>query len=177
MDRGALSMNSFDKAFDYVVGREGIYDDDPQDDGNWTGGAQGKGELRGTKYGISAAAYPALDIQALTLEQAKDLYRHDYWDKVCGDCWPQGLALAMFDCGVNQGVGRAIRCLQRAVGVNDDGKIGPHTRDAVARLDHITLVEYFQAERILEYVQAARWERFKRGWMRRVVGTAIRAVK
>lgn len=170
-------MHAFEKAFEYVVGREGLYDDDPQDDGNWTGGAQGKGELRGTKYGISAAAYPELDIESLTLDQAKDLYRHDYWDKVCGDCWPAPLALAMFDCGVNQGVGRAIRCLQRAAGVNDDGKIGPHTRDAVSRLDPLTMVEYFQAERILEYVQAARWERFKRGWMRRVIGTAIKATR
>lgn len=170
-------MTTFDKAFDYVVGREGIYDDDPQDDGNWTGGKQGVGELKGTKYGISAAAYPNEDIENLTLDRAKAFYRHDYWDRVCGECWSSGLAIAMFDCAVNQGVGRAIQCLQRAVGVNDDGKIGPHTRDAVARLDPITLVEYFQAERIIEYVQAARWERFKRGWMRRVIGTAIRATR
>jgi lysozyme family protein len=166
-------MSAFDKAFDYVVGREGVYDDDPEDHGNWTGGKKGVGVLKGTKYGISAAAYPDFDIENLTLEMAKQIYRADYWDKAQCDNWAPALALCVFDCAVNQGVGRALRCLQRAAGVNDDGKIGPHTRAAVARLDPATAIEYFQAERILEYVQAATWERFKRGWMRRVIGTAM----
>lgn len=168
---------AFDKAFDYVVGREGVYDNDPQDDGNWTGGKQGVGVLKGTKYGISAAAYPELDIQSLTLDDAKMIYFRDYWAKCQCDSWSPRLAFCLFDCAVNQGVGRAIKCLQRAAGVNDDGKIGPHTREAVSRLDPITAVEYFQAERVLEYVLASRWERFKRGWARRAIGTAIVATR
>lgn len=170
-------MSSFDKSFDYVVGREGTFDDDPQDDGNWTGGKQGAGELKGTKFGISAAAYPNEDIQALTLERAKLLYRHDYWDKLECDTWDPRVAFVLFDAAVNQGVDRAKRMLQRAVGVNDDGKIGPHTRSAVRLHSPETFIEYFQAERILEYAQAARWERFKRGWARRVIGTAISATR
>ena len=177
MAGGEVTMSGFDKAFDYVIGREGTYDDDPEDDGNWTGGKQGVGELKGTKYGISAAAYPDFDIESLTLAQAKEIYLRDYWNKVQCDSWAPGLALCMFDCAVNQGVGRAVRCLQRAAGVNDDGKIGPHTREAVSRMDPLTAVEYFQAERIIEYAQAARWERFKRGWSRRAIGTAIRATR
>ncbi len=177
MAGGEITMSGFDRAFDYVIGREGTYDDDPNDDGNWTGGKEGVGELKGTKYGISAAAYPHLDIESLTLAQAKEIYLQDYWNKVQCDTWAPGLALCMFDCAVNQGVGRAIRCLQRAAGVNDDGKIGPHTREAVSRMDPITAVEYFQAERIIEYAQAARWENFKRGWSRRAIGTAIRATR
>jgi hypothetical protein len=35
---------------------------DERDPGNWTGGAIGKGELRGTKWGISAQTYPQIDI-------------------------------------------------------------------------------------------------------------------
>ena len=163
--------------FDDVIGREGVYDDDPDDTGNWTGGKYHVGELKGTKYGISAAAYPELDIKNLTLEQAKAIYWQDYWVKACCEMLPAPLALCVFDAAVNQGVGRAIRCLQRAAGVNDDGKVGPHTRQAVSRLDPIVGVEYFQAERILEYVQASTWEKFKRGWMRRVVGTAITATR
>lgn len=167
----------FEEAFEYVVGREGIYDDDPEDDGNWTGGRQGQGELKGTKYGISAAAYPSLNIKALSLDAAKVIYRNDYWDKAGCSLLDPRVGFCVFDCAVNQGVGRAIRCLQRAAGVNDDGKIGPHTREAIARLDPTTAVEYFQAERILEYALAARWDRFKRGWMRRVIGTAIKATR
>jgi lysozyme family protein len=170
-------MTTFDRAFDYVIGREGVFDDDPGDDGNWTGGGFQKGELRGTKYGISAKAYPTLDIKRITLEQAKEIYRKDYWQATFCDQWQGGLALAVFDAAVNQGRRRAIQCLQRAAGVNDDGKVGPHTRLAVARLDADTAIEYFQAERIFEYMRANRWESFKRGWMRRVIGTAITATR
>lgn len=170
-------MSGFDNAFEYVVGREGVFDDDPDDTGNWTGGKYGVGELKGTKYGISAAAYPSLDIKNLTMDQAKEIYWRDYWQKAGCDSLSDPLALCVFDAAVNQGVGRAIKCLQRAAGVNDDGKVGPHTRQAVSRLDPIVGVEYFQAERILEYVHAGTWEKYKRGWMRRVVGTAIMATR
>ena len=45
---------NFDKAFDWVMKWEGIFSDDPNDPGNWTGGQPGKGILKGTKFGISA---------------------------------------------------------------------------------------------------------------------------
>lgn len=165
----------FDGSFDYVVGREGVFSDDPDDTGNWTGGAHGKGELKGTMFGISAAAYPQLDIKNISLAQAKEIYRVDYWNKAHCNALPETLAFCVFDCAVNQGVGRAIRCLQRAVGVNDDGKFGPHSRAALARLSPSVAVEYFQAERILEYVEVGTWTKHKRGWMRRVIATAVEA--
>jgi len=46
---------NFDLAFDRVIGHEGGYTDDPRDRGNWTGGATGRGELKGTKYGSRRA--------------------------------------------------------------------------------------------------------------------------
>ena len=33
-----------------------------------------------TKYGISSRSYPAIDIASLTLEDAKAVYRLDFWD-------------------------------------------------------------------------------------------------
>jgi lysozyme family protein len=167
--------NDFVGAFDYVVGREGVFSDDPDDTGNWTGGKAGAGEMKGTKYGISAAAYPTLDIKNLTQEEARLIYRRDYWDKAHCDALPAPVAFCVFDCAVNQGVGRAIRCLQRAIGVNDDGKFGPHSRAAMARLSPEVAVEYFQAERIIEYAEAATWAKHRRGWMRRVIATAVEA--
>jgi lysozyme family protein len=166
----------FDRAFKYVVGQEGVFSKDPDDRGNWTGGEKGVGLLKGTKYGISAKAYPELDIENLTLAQARDIYFKDYWTKAHCPLWVAPLAFVMFDAAVNQGVERAVRCLQRAAGVNDDGVVGPHTLGAVRRLDERTAVEYFQAERILEYVEAATWQKHKRGWMRRAVETAMGAI-
>jgi lysozyme family protein len=58
---------TFDEAFDVLIGHEGGYVNHPGDPG---------GE---TKFGISKRAYPALDIKALTLGQAKAIYRRDYW--------------------------------------------------------------------------------------------------
>ena len=57
----------FKQAFDLLIGHEGGYTNNPNDPGNWTGGKVNSGTLRGTKYGISAASYPTLDIKNLGL--------------------------------------------------------------------------------------------------------------
>src|SRR5438270_5735304 len=79
------AMDAFEQAFAFVIGHEGGYSAGPTDPGNWTGGRCGLGECRGTNWGISAAAYPQLDIRALTQAQAAEIYRRDYWDRPgCG---------------------------------------------------------------------------------------------
>ena len=62
---------AFDQAFAAVIGHEGGYTSDARDPGNWTGGAVGQGACKGTQWGISAAAYPALDIAGLTPAAAR----------------------------------------------------------------------------------------------------------
>ena len=57
---------NFDKAFELLIGHEGGYTTNPKDAGNWTGGKQGVGVNKGTKYGIAANSYPSLDIKNLT---------------------------------------------------------------------------------------------------------------
>jgi lysozyme family protein len=49
-------MDNFPRCFAFTLGAEGGYSNNAADPGNWTGSAIGSGELRGTKYGISAAA-------------------------------------------------------------------------------------------------------------------------
>lgn len=127
------SISAFDEAFAVVLGHEGGYTADPADPGNWTGGAPGRGECRGTNWGISAASYPDLPIRALTPDQARAIYRRDYWDRVRGDRLPPSLALMVFDAAVNCGVGRAARWLQGILGVAQDGVVGDITLAALAR--------------------------------------------
>lgn len=167
----------FDTAFEDVIGHEGGFTLDPEDDGNWTGGKQNVGELKGTKFGISAAAYPHLNIRNLTLQDAKVIYHQDYWRRVRCDELPGPLAYAMFDCAVNQGRTRAIMCLQRALNVKDDGIFGPGTMAAVGAREPYDLVAEFQAERMLEYTVARRWPRFKLGWSLRAFRIAMRAAR
>ncbi len=137
-------MTTFDRAFAYLMREEGGYSLDPRDPG---------GE---TKFGISKRAYPDLDIKGLTLEQAKAIYERDYWLPLGCDSRPYREALPIFDCGVNQGLGRAREILGRV-------QAGP---DFVAR---------FQAERALHYAQLSTFQRFGRGWMRRLIRCALEA--
>jgi len=65
-----------------------------------------------TKWGISQRAYPTLKVDELTMEQARDIYRCDYWAKSGCDELPYPLDLCVFDCAVNQGVGRARQFLR-----------------------------------------------------------------
>jgi lysozyme family protein len=120
---------NFDQAFDRLIGHEGKFTANPADDGNWTGGRQGRGELKGTKYGISAASYPHLGIKGLTLEQAKAIYLEDFWG-VIGRAHPS-IKFQMFDAAVNHGRGNAVRILQPAVMVADDGIWGPRSQAAL----------------------------------------------
>ena len=80
-----------------------------------------------TKYGISQAAYPNLNIQDLTEETAKGIYGTDYWNKVQCSKLKSELQYTVFDTAVNMGVTNAIKILQEAAGVSVDGVLGPET--------------------------------------------------
>jgi lysozyme family protein len=163
-------MSTFDQAFRFVAGEEGGYTDNPADPGNWTGGRCGQGECRGTKFGISAASYPDLDIASLTLDRAQAIYRRDYWDRVAGDQLPPPLALLVFDASVNNGPGRATRWLQVALGVSADGVIGPKTIAAVQAKagQGAELCAEFQAQRLAYMARLPAWPSFALGWSRRL---------
>jgi len=160
--------STFDRAFAVVVGEEGGYTQDPADAGNWTGGAPGRGTCRGTRWGISAAAYPLLDIAGLSLAEAQAIYRRDYWDHIRGDALPPALALMVFDAAVNNGVGRAARWLQGAAGVAADGVVGPVTVVAVRSRPLAPLCAEVQAQRMVFMAGLQSWPHFGLGWARRL---------
>ena len=170
-------MNRFDRAFKLVIGHEGGFTDDRQDRGNWTSGKIGIGTLKGTKYGVSAAAYPSLDIRNLSLASAKAIYRKDYWNRAGCDLLPDGVAYAQFDIAVNSGVDRATRILQEAVGAAPDGIIGPRTRRAIANADTARLVAEMLAQRIKFYMDLHHLTpRYGLGWSRRAVAVVLSAM-
>lgn len=153
----------FSAAVALVLEREGVLSDDKADPGGLT------------KFGISQAAYPNLDIARLTREEAIAIYRRDYWDRCrCGEL-PWSLALVLFDAAVQHGTGTAVRLLQRALGLVEDGALGPVTLAKVKANRPDLLLELFQAERAIYYADLAGWPRFRRGWSRRLVGLTIRA--
>ncbi len=149
-------MTLFDKLIDRVLGHEGGYVNDPDDPG---------GE---TKFGIAKRSYPALDIRSLTRDQAIAIYRRDFWARVQGDALPPSFAFQALDAAVNHGCENAVRWLQRAAGVADDGIVGPQTLGAVKRADQADLVLNFNAERLEFYAKLKTFDVFGRGWTRRV---------
>ena len=175
---GAANRDVFDAVFAALIGHEGGFTDELRDNGNWTGGRCFIGECKGTKFGISAAAYPLLDIKGLTLEAARAIYRRDYWDRVGGDALPPALALLVFDAAVNNGVERAVRWLQAAAGAAADGRMGPRTLAAVAARaqDWPELVVEFQAQRLNFMAALPTWRVFGLGWSRRLARLPLQAL-
>ncbi len=161
-----------EEAIKRVLAHEGGFGDDSRDPGNWTGGTVGLGELRGTKYGISAGAFPDLDIKNLTEDQAVDIYRQKYWSACECDSLPPALAVMVFDAAVQHGAGDrqddAPAMLQRALGAVSDGKIGPKTIEAAQKLDTKKALRNLFVERVLHYSNNRNWTVYKQGWMKRL---------
>jgi len=121
-----------------VLDNEGGYQDDPADSGNWTGGSRGKGNLVGTKYGITPITYARYldtdvgnitpqDMKNLSKEEASNILKEKYLIEPKIDRLPEGIRGFVFDFGVNAGPPKAIKRLQSLVGVTVDGHIGPET--------------------------------------------------
>lgn len=149
---------TFDEAFDRLIGHEGGYVNHKLDPG---------GE---TKWGISKRAYPDVNIASLTREQAKAIYRRDYWERAKADQYDGAIAFQLFDAAVNHGIGQAVKFLQRAVGVKDDGIVGPVTLRAVQDTPVADVLMRFNAERLDFYTGLSTWGSFGKGWARRVAG-------
>jgi len=151
---------NFHKAVEFVLKHEGYYSNDPHDAG---------GE---TKYGISKRAYPNLDIKNLSRDDAINIYKHDYWDKLPAGL-PANIHCALFDCAVNTGISRAIRLLQTAVRVRPDGVWGRISQGALNKLGNKETLLSFTTERIMFYSALNNFGRFGKGWVNRTISCAL----
>lgn len=164
-------MSDFDRAFAFVIGAEGGYSNDPHDPG---------GE---TKYGIADHSDGVIDgkhegvpIKEISLEGAKGIYRRDYWAPARCDHFPWPLSAMVFDAAVNQGVKAALLTLQKTLGVAQDGIVGPNTLGAVKRADLRELCALYLADRALRYTGTRNFDRYGRGWFKRLFRLAMEAV-
>lgn len=147
---------NFDQSFEKLIGHEGGYVNNKSDPG---------GE---TKFGISKRSYPALDIASLTLADAKAIYKRDFWDRAQCDRLPQAVAFDVFDAAVNSGIWQSIRFLQRAMGLADDGIVGPLTLATVGRWEPEAVQARFNGQRLEFMTKLSTWDVFSRGWCRRI---------
>lgn len=147
---------TFDVVFDRTVGIEGGYVNDPNDPG---------GE---TNWGISKRVYSNVDIKALTRDDAKVIYKRDFWDRLAAEKLPDGPAYQLFDFAVNSGIETAVRALQRAVGVADDGHWGPVSQAATDKMSLSDLVLRINSQRLDFMTRLNNWPTAGRGWARRI---------
>lgn len=97
-----------------------------------------------TKFGISKRSYPHLDIAGLTREEAIQIYRRDYWDPIPAYL-SDGMRWMVFDSAVNHGLPTALGWLK----------------------DYPDLLGY-AGKRLAFYALLPHFDRFGRGWTRRV---------
>lgn len=147
---------NFDDAFNRLLGHEGRYVNDPADPG---------GE---TNWGISKRSYPNLDIKNLTRDNAQVIYRADFWDRIHAADLPDSVAFQTFDFAVNSGIVTAVRYLQRALDVADDGHWGPISKAAAADVSETDIVMRLNAERLDFMTRLSNWPDHGRGWARRI---------
>lgn len=150
----------FDQAFHQLLGHEGGYVDHPSDPGgatNW-----GITERVARQNGYTG------HMRDLPVSVAKDIYRRQYWNVVRADDLPELLRYDVFDAAVNSGNGQALRWLQRALGVADDGRIGPVTLAAARSANAEAIKRRMLAQRLRFMTDLSTWGSFGRGWARRI---------
>ena len=157
-------LKEFDDIIEITLEHEGGYVNDPNDLG---------GE---TNFGIAKRFYPDVDIENLTKDEAKDIYRRDYWDKNKVDDMPEQLRHIYFDMCVNQGKGTAVKVLQRACNskkadLKVDGGLGPMTLAAIQKYNpSLPRVRCYRLKHYYDLVnRKPEQEKFLFGWYRRTM--------
>lgn len=158
---------NFPRSLAACLAHEGGFVNHPQD----PGGATNRGvTLENFRRYVKPDGTIA-DLKLLTAEQAGVVFRRQYWDVVMASDLPDGVDFAVFDFAVNSGPKRAAQFLQRIVGVDDDGTIGPKTLKAVGAMPKAEIINRLcdNRQKFLEGLDI--FKTFGKGWTRRVKET------
>jgi lysozyme family protein len=133
-----------------------------------------------TKDGLTQAVYdgyrrrwrlPQQSVREAAPTEIKAIFKSQYWDVMRCDALPPGIDLVVFDFGINSGPGRAIRYLQAALGLKQDGVIGNITlaaaREAYERDDDDDVIDAYMASRNAFLRALKTFRVFGKGWMNR----------
>lgn len=150
---------NFDAAFLTVIKHEGGFVNHPLDPG------------KATNMGITEAVARRVGykgpMQDLPVDLAKRIYLEEYWKPVQAEALPPAVRYAVFDAAVNSGVRQSVLWLQRALGVADDGVLGPRTLAAANSANPEVLRARMIAQRLKFLCDLNTFPSFGRGWTRR----------
>lgn len=166
-----MARENFASCLTVTLTHEGGWSDHPADPGGAT--------MKGVTIGRYREYYPnatKTDLRNISNADLQRIYRNDYWNKVRGDDLPYGVDLSTFDGGVNSGPSRGAKWLQSAVGVKQDGVVGPATVKAAILADGKSTVQKICAKR-LSFVHGLKtWKTFGKGWARRIADIEAKGV-
>lgn len=157
-------MSYFDIAFEKTLKLEGGFSNHENDKG-------GK-----TNYGIteSVAKNHGYNVETLTLEQAKSIYKKSYW-KDEFDNFDKNIAMFLFDCNVNHGYKGMSLIFQKSINfltrdnIQEDGYAGKITYARGQKLNPKRLFTVLNAVRCQYYlnicVKNEKQEDFIYGWL------------
>ena len=151
---------NFDTAFTTLLGHEGGYSNNPKDPGGET--------MWGVTIAVARENGYTGAMRNLPQDVAKRIYRKKYWDAVRAEELPAAIRYPLFDAAVNSGPTRAIKWLQQALRVNQDGVLGPQTMAAVQTFDASSLAAKMIGARLQFMTDLPTWGVFGKGWARRV---------
>tara|TARA_Y100000310_G_scaffold86464_1_gene83359 strand:- start:20792 stop:22606 length:1815 start_codon:yes stop_codon:yes gene_type:complete len=134
-EKAASHADKFERAIAYLMPNEGGYNSEED-----------------SKYGISKATYPELDIENLTMAQAIEIYRKDWWQPYKE--LPGPIAIKAFDTAVNVGHHRAQTWLQEATTEAGEGNIDG-------------ILQGMSSRQMTHYQGLSSWEKYKGGWTAR----------
>jgi lysozyme family protein len=170
-------MANVDIAMARLLHWEGKYVNDPLDPG---------GE---TNYGITQKSWTAFinnspnmpaSVKDISQDDAKVFYLLTYWRPLkCRLIDSQPMADALLSFAVNQGQGRAVKRLQKILGVTQDGIIGQNTIDAINSKNGNELCNQFCEETKNYFSNLIKkrpsLSKFANGWSNRANGYMVTA--
>ncbi|HRK23557.1 MAG TPA: glycosyl hydrolase 108 family protein [Beijerinckiaceae bacterium] len=159
-----MVARNFSRCLALTLRHEGGYSDHPAD----PGGATNLGITRAVLAEWRGRPVTRAEVRALQRSEAEVIYRRLYWDAVGGDELPAGIDLAVFDYAVNSGVDRAVRTLQRILGLAADGIAGVDTIRAARAARSVDVIRAICAARRGFLGRLKTFFVFGRGWLRRV---------
>lgn len=158
---------NFPIALPWTLAHEGGWSNHPDD----PGGATMRGITQRTFNGFLARkGLPSRSVRSITPDEIMEIYKFQYWDALRCDDLPPGLDYAVFDFGVNSGVARAAKFLQRVVGARQDSIVGEETISKSLQADPTFIIEKLCADRMAFLRRLKTWKTFGKGWTRRVIG-------
>ena len=156
--------DNFEQCFQLVLKSEGGYVWDKSDPG---------GE---TNRGVTRAAWseylkrPIQDgeMAKLTVNDIRPFYKQMYWNVCNCEGLPKGVDYEIFDFAVNAGCTESIRCLQKALGTEPDGVLGPITLTLISQHDPKELIAAFTDIKTSFYKGLKLFPIYGKGWLERV---------